>query len=696
MRAPRAVLRRCDERVFCVFSRRVLRVFLLMALPFSSKKITSQAYLLAPCALLALGAFARELPPPKPLSPQVIRFGGAAARRDALLMLSQTMVVKAQKSAGSTLLKSRLEAAGITARAPLAGQIARVLVREGQSVNVNDRVLQISARGENLVDPGAQRAQTRAESAQVAAAQDQTSLQNRMGSAHERLAQAQQRVARARTRVLAAQQIVEGLKNGTPVEPEAPRENPTTRQANPAANEARREVARAENAAAKAAAQAEKSAAAATAAKNAAGAAQDAAREAQRDAEKAAKTVAPKRSNDGDGAAKNSATPSEGAAKSKSEAPSESGSGNAAAAARVAETARKKADRLQDEARTAQRQAQRDQETASAARRAKNTLNVPLFGDSGDIKKPVETPASTRERNRNVPRVSVADAARLVQSAQEESAAAIAQARKLKSEVDRYDNQVTDTQQRMDSSGKKMEAAQQRLMDSTIRASLSVVRAPTSGTVLWVAPLASEVESGQPLITVGNRRRLRVDFEDKSGAWKTLRAGATLTALAYPASADGTAPMKNGASITLKVDEIEAPRRAGEAAKITGSVDSKATGSVKLQNGMLIVCSLDVPGTRSVMMVPSSAIRRGENGDEIAVLQPQQESSASSESASTRDGDAAQGELYRVEWRRVVTGKDDGVRHEVKSGIAPGERIVLQPETLGADAAPALVRLARS
>ena len=678
---------------FGFFTRENFAFFSLMTSPLSSKKLASQAYLLAPCALLALGAFARELPSPKPLSATVIRFGGAAARRGAMLMLSQTMVVQAKKSAGSTLLDGRLEAAGITARAPLAGQIARVLVREGQSVNVNDRVLQISARGENLVDPGAQRAQSRAESAQVAAAQDQTALQKRMGSAHERLAQAQERVARARTRVLAARRVVEQLRNGVPRELETSRENPTTKRASPTANETHREAARAETAAAKAAAQAEKSAAAAMAAKTDAGVAQDVAREAQRDAEKAAKAVAPKRPNDGEGAAKNAATPTDGAAKTKTETPTGTDSGKAASAARVAEAARQKAGRLQEEARAAERLAQRDQETARTAQRAKNTLNVPLFGDAVDAKKPADTPASTRERNADASGISIADAARLVQSAQQESEAAIAQAKKLKSEVGRYDNQVTDTQQRIDSSGKKMEVAQQRLMDSTIRASLSVVRAPTSGTVLWVAPLAGEVEIGQPLITVGNRRRLTASFEDKSGAWKTLREGATLTALAYPMTPDGAAPAKNGAPITLKVEEIEAPRRAGEAAKITGSVDSAASAAAKLRAGMRVLCSLDVPGQRNVMMVPSSAIRCDENGEEIAVLQPQRETSANDANASTRDGGEELGELYRVEWRRVVTGKNNGVRHEVKSGIAPGERIVLQPETLGD--AESLVRLAR-
>jgi len=288
----------------------------------------------------------------------------------------------------------------------------------------------------------------------------------------------------------------------------------------------------------------------------------------------------------------------------------------------------------------------------------------------------------------------VGEAASLVRNAIAESDEAAVQARRLKARVDAYQQQVQETRQRLDSSGKNLENAQQRVLDETIQHNLSSVRAPASGTVRAIAEMAQEVSSGDAIIEIGRSGGWQVQLSDSSDAWRALKPGTDLQAVAQ--SPDG---QWKGTPLLVRVREIEAPRKtegaaprgAGAAATIFASV-LPAPGGRAPRAGMAIRCSLIEPGSRRAIVVPSSAVTATRAGTAtVAVLMP---SNADETETVQVPDENLQGER-RIEWRTVKLGAGNGVQQEIVSGLQSGERIALQPAALRAYVADSsAVRLA--
>jgi hypothetical protein len=679
---------------------------------------------------------------------------GSGVLHNGVLPPSQTLLVSSHQSSGTALLRARLQpSVEVVGRAPLAGQISRVMVSAGELVQVNDRILQISSGAETRPPVRAERAQVRAEQAQVEAAEAQEALQRKLQRAQTRLVAAQERVERARNRVEEVQSIIGKLQRGEitlapPDEPstqEAPRETEPSEAALPPQGPSRNAVAEAQSAMQSAQREADRAAQKATVAQRAlteaeqgVGARTQAVLEARAAVEAVQKRLA-------DGNAKESDVTTAKSALSEAEAAATTARNNVQAA-RTAATA---ADRASVTARAAARQ------SGEKVRALRNLQDMPLFAD-----RPQEEPTTSSTRRSNSRRrsarnerrrqdangrrptaagiSSIQEAAQMVQSATSESRSAAAAARRIKNEVEDYERQVRSTEQRLNSTGEGLEAAQQRVLDTTIQANLSVVRAPSSGTVLWVAPVADEVASGEAIITIGSNQVLEARLVDYSGAWKNLKrddvlsgvvqteepqAGATQSGAIEAsgnsggqktpddaASSFGPAQVGQSAGgaqanqlqkdnvqpdsvpVTARIREVIEPAGPNQPAVLRVAVFNPRRRAIanrvarrRFRPGMALLCSVDKPGNRRTISVPSAAVlREGNNQGVIAVLAPTAE-------------DLGANGAHRIEWRPVTLGPGNGVQQEISTGLRGGERIALQPLALRAFAnsngAEATVRL---
>jgi hypothetical protein len=249
----------------------------------------------------------------------------------------------------------------------------------------------------------------------------------------------------------------------------------------------------------------------------------------------------------------------------------------------------------------------------------------------------------------------------MVQAATEESAAAQSEARRLKAQVDRYSQQAQETRQNLDATSSALQASeqtsQQRSLDRTLVANLSVVRAPSSGTVLWVAPVADDVSSGEPIIRMGRRGALHARFADRSGMWRNLKPDMLLPArvsdaadlsempvsMRQPNNSSTRLPRANqenanasastssltvnagavggGISATARVKSVTPPERAGEPAIIrvaVSSAPSQTSGAAsaptrrrRLRSGMTVSCLFPRP-VRPGISLPRTAILPGD------------------------------------------------------------------------------------
>ena len=781
--------------------------------------------------LFALGAAANQAPLSKPLPlAQVERVSSAVAA--GVVAPGETMIVSAKNVSGSSILRGRLQfAGGVSGRAPLSGAISRVLVREGQFVQVNDRVLQIATSTGSRRVRRVERVQSSAESAQVRAVNAQAALQSRLAGAQSRLEAARLRVARAGARVAQAQEIVQKLQRGETVaipdtanasadRVSSRRESPSRRArrrsarrlerresasrvvhrrdsgaSREALSRALRESKSAMRASDAAQSEVESARRAAEEAGNAVGAKTQQAAEARAAVESAQKRLA-------DGTGKEADVEAAKAAGAAAEADAD------AARARVAD-ARKTVAAKENAASSARAAAD---QAASEAARADRKLE--LFSSQSDAprgesasKEEAQDAKTSGDEDERVAQGEVdagvspvARAARLVEAALQESSEAIREARRLKADVEKYDRQVKATNHRLDTTGRDLEAAQQTVLDDTIQTRLSSVRAPSSGTVLSIASLAEEVGEGETIITIGRSSSLRVRFADYSGVWKTLKPGALLTASVQPAldqssaapvvrfrsganrtatraraasarralpnaakrgksgtsgaiPVSGKVPVKKvansgGVAIVARLRAVEAPRRPGQPAIMEAVIFNPrrlvATPSGLRRRrifrpGMAILCSIDKPGKRRVISVPSGAIVRDApdgNRGWIAVLTPapapapalvppahddaavapgpsasaveavapglvtsddaSDDVSPGSDSAPTETLGAQRetstetpqgidhGSWLRIELRRVVLGPGDGVQQEIANGLREGERIALRPAALRA------------
>lgn len=681
--------------------------------------------------LLGLGAAMRDNGLPRPLAGGDFEATGRrgsdsliVSGQSAVVPQSQTLVVPTGASAAPIVWQSRLLAVrGVTGRAPIDGQITRVYVHEGQSVEVGDRVLRIASSRQVMPEEPDQSAlplpshsSRRAERAQVQASQAKNALQVKMESAQQQLVAAQERVVQAKTRIVRTTEIVRKLQAGMTDES-------STRLGDDVANAANAETANedstdsrpAKDGAAQQAAMQKRAAALretqdverkASRAESRAAAAQKRAEsqgEAARDLAQKARDLRAQRARElrqQQSDEENQPAADEPLARSSDSSSASDGTGNEVTKAtpkpaarpvrkvsvsqNTVEAAQSRAQSAASLASSASDKAQNLATDAARARAAANTSSerasrlmsqLQLFGDDSTPSKSVVKHRKNKPRVRSVKRPgdlpSIGQAARMVQAATEESAAAQSEARRLKAQVDSYSQQAQETRHDLDASSNALEASQQTLqrsqqqtLDRTLIANLSVVRAPSSGTILWVAPVADDVSSGEPIIRMGRRGALQARFVDRSGLWRNLKPdmllparvseasdeSATLPApLSLPKPADsstrlplaareksnsrdaatfsrGSSGSPNGGSgspgdgiaATVRVQSVTPPEHDGEPAIVrvavfsTPSQKTSATlGQRRLRSGMTVSCLFPRPNRKSVSL-PRTAILSGD------------------------------------------------------------------------------------
>ncbi|HEX8550520.1 MAG TPA: HlyD family secretion protein [Abditibacteriaceae bacterium] len=579
---------------------------------------------------------------------------------------SQTFV--AMPLSQNAVWTGRLQAMSpVRGRAPMAGQVARVSVRVGQTVGVNDTVLELSSvsgRPSARANSRAERRQTAAERAQVEAANQQAQLQQKMKAAQTQLVAAQKRVAAAQERVDEARDVVRKLQRGETVAAPKPR-RAAARVQSSQNRKSRAALAAAESAQAEARAARSKAAAAEREAN--AAEAKVAAAEAAIATARTAGNAAQKRFDGGE--IKASELDVARAAVEDAEARSKT-------LAATAKTARKNANALLAAADDAARAAKSAQSGATRSLREMTVFGGESSGGS----------ASESATTGNNGGISVTDAARLARSALNESAVAVAEARRIKNRVDDYARQVSSTRSQIDSSTRQLASAQDAILDQTIQSNLSVVRAPASGVVESVAPAAASVGEGETVVTIGRSNRLRVVWTTTGDAWRALRADQVVTV-------EVVAPNGTTRSVSARISEIT-PAAGGKSATVEAMVDNpRVGGSRALQGGWQVrLAAPAVSGTGALANVPVRMPQEAIVGGpvtvgtlaRVAVLTPV----------------AGESEAVRLVWRQIrvksrAVGPNTAGEWAV-AGVRAGETVALRPEILTAalaDAASGVAQL---
>jgi multidrug efflux pump subunit AcrA (membrane-fusion protein) len=586
----------------------------------------------------------------------------------ALTYVVQPAAPSGQATAKSgVVLRGRLEKnVGVRGRAPLTGQVSRVLVKPGQRVAVNDKVLELSAGPTSRGPSAAEFRQNAAESAQVRAVSGQEKLQSKMMAAQERLVEAQSRVAAAQKRVEQARDVVGRLQRGEsvtlPKETRAERVRTPERRAENAQPDGERQ--RALRLAKEAQQAADRAQLRLTVAENEAKGAEAAVKANERKAQAAHEAM--------DKAQKSfDAETIKASELDAARSAAEDADGEVKTAQAAAQTARKKAVTFAAAAKTA-----RSASEKSGAVAAKSLEKLQVFAGNSA---PDKTPEPEEREANDDQSLTVLQAASMVRSAVQESESAAKEARIIKEQVDNYDRQVRQTRAQLDSSNQQLESAQEQVVDQNIQANLSVVRAPANGVVLSVANIAQEVSVGDVIITLGSGAGLTVRWNDTSGIWRRLSAEQRVkltvqpeaTATNVSAPSPGAVPVATAAvGVDGRVTKITPPEREGGPAVIEVSVANRTQdGRMTLSEGMLALFAPDAGGVTRSLVVPTQAILAEVAGmGEVAVLQP--------------DGTGA--EQHRIEWRRVKLGTVAGTQREIASGLQPGERIALYPSALRA------------
>ena len=702
--------------------------------------------LLPPVALFGVAFAFSGAGLPDPLGPPAPPAAviAAAPKGDWIVPASETIVVKRQAASSYAVLRGRLRYAnGQAVASPSRGQVARIMARVGQSVRAGDPLMLIS-RGTMAAPRSSsplERWQNQAEDAQIAAAKQQENLESRMSSANGRLVKAQARVASAQQRVADARELVRRLQKGESIERDevrrptpTPQAQPTPRANNDAAQSGAREAALRESQ--RLGKSADAAEAKARAAARAASSAQSEAREAQAKLDSAtsalaavkssAKTQPEKAPVDAGASGKTSeGKTNEKSSSAPSNIPDTRRETQAVAAAREAAaaatsraaSAKREADQAQSRASTLRKSAN------DAARRATQSLQV-FDGDANSksartVKNPpVRESGAGNTASGSGNQITIADAARIAQSAMQESDKAIADADRIRKEIASYENPVAGTRRRFDSATQRLQDAQQQIWNTAAGASrpaISSVSAPASGVVLWVAGMASEVRGGELVASIGRPDQLEVVITDSSGAWKSLKPDARILALvknqtapagnpalsnpaATPASArtGGSTPFKarpagavqnapaaiEGTPTLARVVAIAPPPKAGAPARIRIAIHNPPHSGTANRNGMSprafapgmgVLFSIARPGKGVSIRVPAASIYRDENSGKlvVAVLSPMY--SAPSEQLTS---------ACRVEWRPVKVGSGDGINNQILEGLQPGERVALRPKDL--------------
>lgn len=670
------------------------------------------------------------------LAPALLR---SSALRDAAPDVPQivlpgeaTLIVRPAPATGA-LLRGQIQlVADAAGRAPIAGEVARQLAAPGTRVKRGDAVLEISSGVASRPAPAAERQQSAAEQSQIAAANEQAALAGRAAIAQAQLHSAQERVDRAQAQVGTARDIVRRLQNGEAV---APSELPPSFRPQRERVRLRRVAAPAIITTSRAAAIALQQA--------------QAAREAARDGAQALQSA-----RDTLGDAQKSVRETADRARTTAQTVTD------------VETRfdQKKASGADVEAaRAAQKEAQSDADAASKAvagakvelaAREKSAASLEKYAEqAGDeaarLGAPRPTPVSAPTASATVApaRVTLEQAARFAGAALDESRRASRNAERIRASIDAYQQRVTTSRTEIETTSRNLASAQQKVLDSVPRARFTTAVAPADGVVTWVSRLAREVGRGDSVFGLASGGKINARFQDSSGLWRGLKAGAVLTAFvtappkapaatiaeagatasttATPVAPGTPAPVvsKPGAGttsavpddaqmVTVHLREVQTPAAPGAAATLSGEVQlTSGAATQPLRAGAVVMASVPRPGAKPTLSVPVGALLQRDNATYLAVLLPiapspapssaapkdSASNSASSNSASANDSEpsAAQNATapgqFRLHWQRVQLGAGDGLRQEIVAGLAPGTRIVAQSGELEAmQLAPAL------
>jgi RND family efflux transporter MFP subunit len=197
---------------------------------------------------------------------------------------------------------------------------------------------------------------------------------------------------------------------------------------------------------------------------------------------------------------------------------------------------------------------------------------------------------------------------------------------------------------------------------------LATIRAPFAGVISkrWVDPGATIKDPGAPLLTLGQVNRVRVLIDVPQ------RDVPLLNAREQNPNPDG-----KGDAVTVRIPALEAavPRGefTGDVTRLAGALDPMTRtmrAEVELENprgylnpGMYGTASVLLEEREKVLVVPASALMRGEDG-RLSVYH-----------VVADEGDSSHGVLRVAE---VEVGLDDGARVEVRRGLSGAERVVVR------------------
>ncbi|MDQ3815255.1 MAG: hypothetical protein M3347_15140 [Armatimonadota bacterium] len=656
--------------------------------------------------------------PPQPVQPVP---DTKAEEAKKVLPESQTLVVTPIKAETDVLLRGRLElSASVTGQAPMSGRVLRVHVRPGEKVSVGDAVVDLSPRGGLPALHGttsAAREQSSAEAAQVAAVRQQAKLQQKILTAQARLVDARARVAAAQRQVTQARavvrQVAQRLRNGEAMpEESAPPpivkapvvQSRANRSRNDLSHDApvnprlyavkRAALREAQNNAQEARLTAEQATAKASTARNIS---EGTARVAQTKRRKHQEALAAVQKLEDDfkaGQAEESAVEAARAELNRAEKEAKDADARVAEARSNAEELEVSAEQLRIiETRAARRAEHLSQELASLTTRRSHRPSRTAAQETAPRARIAAAPTSPapddQSSGRAAEQSSVEQAVRTVREAVAMSETAVAEAGRIKNEIEGYERKVKTITRRLNATSSQLEEAQLKVVEDTIQTKLSSVRAPASGVVLEVAEDGEEVSPGDTIVKIGQANILQVRFRDHSDAWKSLKPDMRLPATVLLREDAEKIPAA-GALIQARVRSITPPAGSGAPAVIEALIynpRAKTAGARRrFRPGMAMICSVARPGDQHIFLVPVGAVLRDENNRTyVAVLRPVDESAAAANQPLMAASDSGiLQSVHSIEWRSVTLGKSNGEQQQIVNGLQPGERIALQPTALEA------------
>jgi hypothetical protein len=703
-----------------------------------SRVAANRIYLWAailPIALLGLALVLGKAPLPQPLQNNagnpLASFAGSgsgitvSATGQFVLPVSETYIVSRQSTAGYVLLRGRMQPPlGMTITAPTNGEVAQVSVRPGQAVQPGQEIVEIST-GTAIVPqnlPPVQSGRTaRAEAAQVAALKRQRVWQEKVRDAHARLEKAQARVQAAQVRVAEARDLVRRLQSGEDVSASSSNAD-SSAKSTPEPSRARkrssREIAAQREAiirqSQKMQQDADDAARVAASARRAALAAERIADSKQKQAQDA-KSAAGKIETPSSSANKSTPSGSDekdaadfaAARKQSAQAKADSLKADADAAQTRAVSLRRDATRLADRATSLQTKAN------DASRSAADALqNLKVFDNENSTRGVSESTSRVVQdaSNGSSGKMSVGEAVRIARTALDESRDAIADAERIRREVESYERPVENTRENFDAATRRLNAAQEQIFNragaGSFKRNVRSVGTPSAGIVLWVAEAAREVSAGDAVAAVGRADRMEVVLQDYSQAWKSAKPGSTVlawvqgtpgdfansrnfettgsspaaphpAALSNPPAASGTV---RGVPTLARVLAVRPPQKPGDPAYLRIAIHNPRRPDARASDygltarswapGTTVMCSLAQPGGAEMIAVPSVAIRREAKGlSYVAVLAPVIDAQSDTNA-----------DLCRIEWRKVKVGRGDGFQNPILAGLEVGDRIALRPD----------------